>query len=64
VSPQTGVRFMPETGRASSMTQVIDGRDVDPLKLSDKLNKVFGKGNYKVEVRLGSLIRVIYTTRD
>jgi hypothetical protein len=36
--------------KSSDQLQIIDGRDIDPAKLADTLEKRFGKGNYKVEV--------------
>jgi hypothetical protein len=33
-----------------SKLQILDGRDVDAIKLSDKLNQTYGKDNYNVEV--------------
>jgi hypothetical protein len=37
-------------GQSKPRDQVIDGRDIDPIKLADTLDRRFGKENYKVEV--------------
>ncbi|KAI1112914.1 hypothetical protein F5Y14DRAFT_419960 [Nemania sp. NC0429] len=39
------------TSLSQSFTQRIPCRDINPYKLSDTLNKRFGEGQYKLEMR-------------